>query len=165
MGTLCKTNYTILYPQIMPSRMCKNLWWKCPCYDVIRLTSFKKCQNSWVAHLSISISCHPTIQITWLFDLWIASVLEIIIMQKFVVKCVVVLRGADGKCWVCVLAMSRSQWLWGGYAFIRNKELRCTLWPWLIRDFCNCDRDFPNCYAWLTQHMQCHCNWFCVPTK
>ena len=42
-------------------------------------------------------------------------------------KCVVMLCEAGGKCWVCVLAMSQSQWLYSGYAIIRNKELRCTL--------------------------------------
>ena len=148
MSTPCKTHYTILYPQIMPSWMCKNLWWKCPCYDNIQLTSFKKCKNSWVACLSITISCHPSNQITWLFDIRIASVLQIIIMQKFVVKCLMMLHETGRKGWVRVLAMSRSQWLFSGYAFIRNKDLRCTLWPLQIRDFCNCDRDFPNRYAW-----------------
>ena len=165
MSMYCNKKYTILFVQMVPSWICKNIWSKWACWDVIKLAILTKGKNSWAARLSITISCHPPNQITWLFDLCIANVLEIIVMWKFVVKCCVVLLEGGGNSWVHVLAMSRSEGRWCGDTVIRNKERYRALWLLHIRDFSNCDRDFSNRYALQTQQFHSHWHRFCLPVK
>ena len=165
MSTYCNKKYTILFVQMVPYWICKNMWSKWACKNAIKPRILTKGKNSWAAQLSITISCHPSNQITWLFDIQIASVLQIIIMQKFVVKCLMMLHETGRKGWVRVLAMSRSQWRWCGDEAIRTKPRHHPLWPLHIREISNRDRDFSNRYALQTQHFHRHWHCFCVRAK